>query len=333
MQSGIAKRYAVWSEEVLLGYVTWSAKSSAGIMNVRIAIDETKSQAVSAARLILIYMLEQQTSQKAHQVKIELPLHQSYIRELAIEFGFRGTSDQHCLTKLVIGNILTATTWNEEQDKLATKSGLKLPTSIPPYRNVDQQIQVLTPDGNKTYVTLDVLESLLSPVLFCLPGRPAVITPVQRNFSEPLLGHSKQSSFLPHSTVSLFHNRHYLSSQRTLPHFKRGTLILFYESTKQKGRGEIVAIARVRQAYLKPNDSLETSDLEKSVLNINNITSIGKSNMKTVTEFDNIFPLPNPVSLKVLKEIGCGRPNDLITTHPITDDQLQNILKRAFSCE
>jgi hypothetical protein len=110
-------------------------------------------------------------------------------------------------------------------------------------------------------------------------------------------------------------------------------LILFYESTKQKGRGEIVAIARVRQAYLKPNDSLETSDLEQSVLNMNNITSIGKSNMKTVTVFDNIFPLPNPVPLKTLKRIGCGRPNDLITTHPVTNVQLLDILREAFNCE
>jgi len=333
MQSSIAKRYAVWNDGILVGYVTWSAKSSAGLMNVRIAIDEANSQAVNAARVILIYMLEQQTSQGAHQVRIELPSHQSYVRELATEFGFRGTQDQHCLTKLVLGNVLTSETWNARQNELATKSGLKLPATIPAYRNVDQQIQVLTPDGNKTHVTLDVLESLLSPALLCLPGRPAVITPVQRNFSEPLLGHSRQGSLLPHSTVSLFQNRHYLSSHRTLRHFKRGTLILFYESTKQKGRGEIVAIARVRQAYLKPNDSLETSDLEQSVLNMNNITSIGKSNMKTVTVFDNIFPLPNPVPLKTLKRIGCGRPNDLITTHPVTNVQLLDILREAFNCE
>ena len=166
----------------------------------------------------------------------------------------------------------------------------------------------------------------MSPALLCLYGRPAVITPVQKSFSEPLLGHSPQGSLLPFGTASLFQDRHYLSSPHTLRHFKRGTLILFYESMKQGGRGEVVAIARVREAYLKPSEGLGLSDLKQSVLTSESLTRIGKSKMKTVTVFDNIFPLPRNVQLKLLKRIGCGRPNDLISTRPITDIQLQEIL-------
>jgi hypothetical protein len=43
--------------------------------------------------------------------------------------------------------------------------------------------------------------------------------------------------------------------------------------------------------------------------------------MKTVTVFDNLFPLPHPIPLERLKSLGCGRPNDLITTRPINDTQ------------
>jgi len=132
------------------------------------------------------------------------------------------------------------------------------------------------------------------------------------------------------NAVSLFQDRHYLSSPRTIQHFKRGTLILFYESSKQKGRSEIVAIARVRQTFIKPSDSFDETNLTQSVLTTNSLVNIGKSNMKTVTVFDSIYPLPHPVPLKTLQRIGCGRPNDLITTHPITDTQLQEILGEAF---
>jgi hypothetical protein len=52
--------------------------------------------------------------------------------------------------------------------------------------------------------------------------------------------------------------------------------------------------------------------------------------MKTVTVFDNLFPLPHPIPLKRLQSLGCGRPNDLITTRPINDTQLQAILAEAF---
>lgn len=329
-QGRIAARYGVWNDVALVGYLMWSARGAAGITSARVAVDETHSQALNAARILLIYLLEQLASKSPRQVNIEFPPHQSHLRELAVGFGFRGTPGQYYLTKLILGAVLTRETWSVHQNGLAANGGLKLPTSIPTYRSADQHIQILTPDGNQAHVTLDMLESLLSPALLCLPGRPSVITPVQRSFSDPLLGYSPQGSLLPSSTASLFHDRHYLSDPRTLRHFKRGTLILFYESAKQGGRGEVVAIARVRQAYLKLNDALGVSDLEQSVLTTTSITSIGKSKMKTVTVFDNIFPLPRPVPLTSLQRIGCGRPNDLITTHPVTDSQLQEILGEAF---
>lgn len=329
----IAMRYAVWNGSTLLGYLTWSARDAAGVMVARVAVDETDSQALSAARILLVYLLEQLAPHGPRQLRLELAPNQSVVRDLAVGFGFRGTPDQHCLSKLILGRVLTRETWSVHQAELARKGGLKLPTAIPAYRSADQQIPVLTPDGNQTHVTLDVLESLLSPALLCLSGRPAVITPVKKSFSEPLLGHSPQGSLLPLGTASLFQDRHYLSSSRTLQHFKRGTLILFYESTKQGGRSEVVAIARVREAYLKPSEGLGASDFKQSVLTAKSLTSIGKSKMKTVAVFDNIFPLPRNVPLNLLKRIGCGRPNDLITTRPITDAQLQEILKEAFDHE
>jgi GNAT superfamily N-acetyltransferase len=326
----IASRCAVWNETTLVGYLSWSAKDKTGSIIARVAVDETSIHALSAARILLVYLLEQLSPNGPYQVQLELPHHQSHVRELAAGFGFSRSPDQNILSKIILGGVLTSSSWAIYQEKLAKKSKLKLPASIPTYHRNDQQIQVLTPDGNQTHVTLDSLESLLSPALFCLPGRPAVITPVQRHFSEALLGHSRQASLLPMSTASLFQDRHYLSSPRTLSHFKCGTLILFYESTKKKGRSEIVAIARVRQAFLKPIDTFDETDLTQSVLTAASLPHIGKSNMKTVTVFDNIYPLPNPVPLKTLQRIGCGRPNDLITTHPINDAQLQEILREAF---
>lgn len=326
----IATRCAVWDDTTLVGYLTWSVRDNTGSVIARVAVDETNPHALSAARILLIYLLEQLSPNGPYQVRLELPPHQSYVRELASGFGFSRSPEQNCLSKIILGGVLTSKTWSTYQEKLAKKSNLKLPASIPTYRSIDQQIQILTPDGNQTHVTLDSLESLLSPALFCLPGRPAVITPVQRSFSEALLGHSRQASLLPMSTASLFQDRHYLSSPRTLQHFKRGTLILFYESTKQKGRSEIVAIARVRQAFLKPSNTFDESDLTQSVLTATSLPNIGKSNIKTVTVFDNIYPLHHPVPLKSLQRIGCGRPNDLITTHPISDIQLQEILREAF---
>jgi hypothetical protein len=51
--------------------------------------------------------------------------------------------------------------------------------------------------------------------------------------------------------------------------------------------------------------------------------------MKTVTAFDNVFVLGQPVSRRTLQKLGCGGAKDLITTRPIDDAQLQAILNEA----
>lgn len=329
-QQRIATCCAVWQNNGLVGYATWAAKGGVGAVTIRIAVDEASPQALNAARILLIYMLENLSIKGAQRIRLELPPNQSHVRELAVGFGFHSTDDFACLTKLILGHVLTESTWQAGHAELAAKCELKLPSVPPKYRNADQPIQVHTPNGNLTHVPLDMLETLLSPALLCLPGRPAVLTPIRNKFADELLGSSPQGSLLPRGTASLFHERHYLSGPRTLRLFKRGTIILFYESTRSGGRAAVVAIGRVREAYLQQADTLDSDGLEQSVLTTHTINRIGKSKMKTVTIFDNIFALPRAVPLSTLKRVGCGEANHLITTRTLTDFQFQEILAEAF---
>lgn len=106
--------------------------------------------------------------------------------------------------------------------------------------------------------------------------------------------------------------------------------MLFYESNPPRGKGELVAIARVRRSYLKDIATIDNSDLEQSVLSPEALSDIGRAQIKTVTVFDNLFALPVPISLERLQQLDCGSPNDLITTRAISDTQLQQILAEAF---
>lgn len=330
-QKRLATRFAVWNGPALEGYVTWSGWSGADATSIRAAVNEQSALAAYAARLLLTNAMEHLALHGPRKLSIEFPAKQSTLRDLAFGVGFRGEPGKRSLVKAVLGRALTSDAWNSDRTGLAAKCGIKLPATIPGYRGEDQRIEILTPDGNRRHVALDDLETLLSPALLCLPGRPAVITPVQRRFSELLLKCTPQTQLLPQSSSSLFHEKHYMSGPQTLGCFKRGTLILFYESLKNGGRGELIAIARTREAYLKPFTELSGADFEQSVLSSETVASIGNAEMKTVTVFDSVFALPKPVSHKRLKELGCGRPNDLITTHPITDAQLKDILREAFT--
>ena len=330
-QGRIAMRSAVWSGSSCIGYITWPALITTDSMTVaRAAIDESHPKALEAARILLLHLVDKLGGNGPRQVKLELPLHQSHLREVGVVLGFVGSPQGQHLIKSILGTVLTPATWEAGKKALVAKGGPLLPPQAPMYSGPDQHLVVHTPDGNRRYFSLDRLESLLAPTLFCLPGRPAIISPIWRSYAEPLLGHSLQGSFFPKASASLHSDRIYLSQPSSLKYFNRGTLMLFYESSKHKGRSQVVALARVREAYLKRCDSFAVSDLTQSVLTTTSLTDIGKSAMKTVTVFDNIFPLPNPVDFKVLKRLGLGRPIDLITTRAISDEQLQAILIEGF---
>ena len=326
-------RYGVWSGVRLLGYLTRPCWTPSDIVVAHIAIDESTAHSRDATRILLTSFLEQMITVGTVQVRIEFPPNQVHVREVASELGFGGTSTQSSLSKIILGRIVTRTNWDQCRETLTSASRLRLPDVPPIFRHISQQVQVLTPDGNRVHVSLDYLETLLAPALFCLPGRQAVITPVQRDFSEHLLGHLPQKSLLPQSKVALYQEKHYLSGPQTLKRFKPGALILFYESLKHRGLGAVIAIARVKQVYAKSQEALKISGLDPSVLDAKSLETIGQSSMKTVTVFDNVIFLPHPVPLTTLERIGCGRPTDLITTNAITDEQLQAILVEGLTCD
>ncbi len=323
-------KQGVWDGDRLLGYLTWPAWSPDGGVNAKIAIDESAANSLNATRVLLRFFLNQVPAQQASKVKLEYPQQQVYVREVASSLGFRSTPISSSLSKLVLGKVVTESNWTTCKNELLSAGNLRLPENPPVFRDVDQKIELFTPDGNKVFISIDALETLLSPALFCLPGRNAAITPIKRSFSEPLLGHSPQMSFLPMARAALYQEKHYLSSPKTLSMFTQGTAILFYETLKDRGSGAIVAVARVKHAYLKTQEMLEASDLDPSVLDSSGLEAIGQSKIKTVTVFDNLFPFPNPVQLSILQAIGCGSPTDLITTHRINDQQLQRILSEGM---
>lgn len=106
--------------------------------------------------------------------------------------------------------------------------------------------------------------------------------------------------------------------------------MLFYESGRDRGASAVVAAARVQRAYLKLEEAIDQSDFNPSVLNSAMLSSIGKSKAKTVTAFDNLIVFRRPVTLSTLQQIGCGEPTQLISTRPITTEQLNRILSEAL---
>ncbi len=324
-------RLCAWIADELAGYVTWNSDVPGAKQILAWAIvDERHSEAPNVARLLLRALLDSIATNGPREIRLELVQRQSELRDRAHQHGFHSTGTHNVLVKISAGRILTPDNWRSGRDAISSACNFKLPLDAPAYSDTRQLIEVLSPDGFRRYIPLDTLESYLSPALLCLPGRPAVITPIERRFAEPLLGHSPQASLLPASPASLHTERHFICGPNAIRRLKPGSLILFYESGGGNGLKAIVAVGRITQAYLKRRDEVDVSVLEKSVLTAASLDGLGVSPTKAVAAIDNIFLLSRPVPLSFLRKIGCGNPNHLITTHPITDQQLLRILNEGL---
>jgi N-acetylglutamate synthase-like GNAT family acetyltransferase len=323
-------RTAVISDGRLVGYLACPRGMEDSVVTARLAIDEADAHTHAAGRLLLNRLLSLAKERAPRRVNLHLAPRQVAARELALGLGFAGAENGSSLFKLVLNRVVTPGNWAATAANLSRLAQLKLPAACPTFKGMDQQIEVLCPDGNRRYVSLQDLESGLAPAIFYLSGRPAVITPIQKEFAVHLLEHSAQSTFLPRARAAQYMERHYFSAERTLQFFARGTIILFYESGKGGGSAAIVAIGRVKRAFLKQEENIDQSDFNPSVMNPRTLASIGSSSAKTVTAFDNLIVLPKPVPLKLLQRIGCGAAHQLITTRPITAEQLDKILSEAL---
>jgi hypothetical protein len=325
------QREAVALDDSLVGYLACPVKMETSIVTGRLVLDEANAHAEAACRLLLNKLLSRAKQSKPSQISLHLAPRQVVARELAMRLGFTGTGSESSLFKLVLNRVVTPRNWAATTTELASHTQLKLPNTCPNYKSIDQKIEVLCPDGNRRFVPLQNVENSLAPAILCLPGRPAVITPIQKDFAAHLLDHSPQGTFLPRVRAAQYMERHYFSSERTLKFFTRGTIILFYESGKGGGAAAIVAIGRVQRAFLKQDETIDQTDFAPSVLNSKTLASIGTSKTKTVTAFDNLIVLPRSVPLRSLQRIKCGAPNQLITTRPINSEQLNAIISEALS--
>jgi len=325
-------RHVALKGQHVIGYLMWPSSLRGDTCDAFLAVDEHVMCAQDAARLMIVHLMEL-AKEKIQRVRLNLAPQQTSVREVALEMGFTGTDKSQEFNKVSLHNVLLPSNWSDLCAKLQAVSEITLPSSMPVFRGTDQYVELKRPDGQHTQVTVFALETLLSPTLICMSGRPGVLVPIQRGYAEHLLDHLDQMQLLPRAKALLYQQRHYLSSPRTLKVFQRGSLMFFYESTRNKGLKAVVAVARVTNAYLSAEGAVDKGDLARSALEAGDLAAIGKSVIKTVVVFDNLVKMHRPVPLESLKKFGCGEAAQLRTSHALTSEQIENILLEGFPHE
>jgi hypothetical protein len=330
--NGICSRRLIKHNADTVGYVVWPHKPGALTIDAHIAVDEKSSMASDVARLLLNQLHDAIANGDIARVRVSSPPRQAIVRDIATTLGYAQSSDRPDeLQKIVAKKIIQTKDWSSVVTDVSDRCNVHLPAAAPEFRNIDQQLVLRRPDGQQTHVSLYSLETLLSPALLCLAGRAGVLVPIERRYAEHLLQHTTQGSLLPRARAQLFQQRHYVSGPNTAKTFRRGDLMFFYESSKDKGASAVVAVARVLRAYKQSQGDFDMKDFSPSILTEELLKEIGASKTKTVTVFDNLIRLAKPVDLMILRKLGLGQPHQLLTSRRITPEQVSAVLESSLN--
>jgi predicted nucleic acid-binding protein/ribosomal protein S18 acetylase RimI-like enzyme len=262
-----------------------------------------------------------------HLLLLDIPSH-PITRRIAFNLGFQQqTGTAAALAKIVLGQPVTNKTWDKARLSIERLAGLKLQAKCPTYDR--PRAQITTSIGDNIEIGLFELETLLSPTLFALAKRKAVVVPITRSFAADLLGTDLQYSFLEVPEAHFLSRRTYFNTTRATRSMIRGSAILFYESSRGKGRGAIVAVGRIVDVTSIPVSSVPEALRRGAV--VDDLGTLTKSERILATTFDNLVVFSKPVILTKLRQIGCVTKANFVSATPISAKHLTAIVESGHT--
>jgi ribosomal protein S18 acetylase RimI-like enzyme/predicted nucleic acid-binding protein len=261
-------------------------------------------------------------------ILIDLLPGQSVVHQMAQARGFQHRAGSHEMVKVALGRPLTPSRWRKMTDQLRRRTGL-----IVTRDGTSGSLCVVDPSGKQFQTSALQLEELLGPTVIAEPGRSGVIVPIAKRYADDLLGTDSQMSlsFVERKGAALLTRRGYVNAPRTAKLMVSGSPIFFYESGRTRGRGAIVAVARIVDSVIV--DKAAVGDSDKRMLVVDELQSISSTEHVLLTTFDNLLAFRNPVPLKVLRNMDAIGKANLISATPVSDANAARILDAGWADE
>ena len=266
----------------------------------------------------------------AGPITIELPWvpGQTTVRQLAMLRGFVPNEDRGVLIKGAIGRPVTRSSWDKLSRQLRRTTALHLPEDPPILQSARTGVSVSNPEGEKFSIPLEVLEDALGPTLVLLPGRDGVIVPITRGFADDLLNTGDQMPLFGEPIAAFLSQRTYFNTPRAARLMRPRTPILFYESKRSGGRGNIIAAARIVDSMVLMKNQVP-KDLYTSAV-VEDLSTLTKASDILVTTFDNLLRFPQQVSLEQLRAMKAIGRSNLQTATALSSTLLCEIVEMGW---
>ncbi len=221
---------------------------------------------------------------------------------------------------------ITPKTWAAFSSVVRLRTGLGLGDL--PQDETELEVEV---SGVRAAVPLAELEEMLSPTILAWHGRAAVVQPIAASYASELLGTGDQHRLFESPRASFLSRRSYVSSPRSSKLMVPGSMIFFYESQRTKGRGAIVALARIVDATTVPKGSVSRSQLEHVV--VEDVANFSRGEEVLLTSFDNLLILPRAYSLRDLRRLGATGTQNYQSTTSISHEAATAIIEYGWSAD
>jgi len=329
------RRVFVTLDDSVVGFGSWEIPSAnRPHVQAFLCADEDHAKAALATDYLIDLICRESFSDFPTQSSLRLLPRHMATKQVALAHGFRPLANESSssdLQKISLGRAVTANSWASVRRQLGKGMSVELPETIPVFDSFEQTISIKSPTGQQLNIPLGELETLLSPTLFCLPGRSGAVVPIRRVYAADLVGGEKQLRMHASPEAVLLRERVYFSSPRTTGVFTRGIPILFYESARDGGSASVTATARVVRADLISRDGANEELFRRGVLDRKSLKRICLAKTAVATTIDNIMLLRTPVKLKRLRELGAIDGTNLVTARPLRAQQVIQIIDEGMT--
>ncbi len=339
VQASTRQSIAIAFKDEVICAAFWQPQSVLqGGLEALLLVDEDQVSSLVSVNALLNRLSRIASERGPARVQIIIPNSAIGAQDVAIRYGFMRCSEIDLevsrYQRLSIGGVVDAASWPSARKNLQETADMRLAENFAAIADDEQRVHFQNQNGNEFMIDLFDLETNLSPTMFLLPGRGAVLVPIRSAYADDLLGTAAQGSLLPKPRAAVLHERTYFSAARNERLLVKGTPIVFYESGKFGGRSAAVAVARVTGTVVVAKGQIDSPLLEGGVVDKEGIQDLSSSTQIAATTMDNVMRLRKPVPLKLLRGFGCIDKANLITSRSITSDQLKKIMAEGQgTCE
>ncbi|HEY4359712.1 MAG TPA: GNAT family N-acetyltransferase [Bryobacteraceae bacterium] len=262
-------------------------------------------------------------------IRLHIPRGATWLEDITSRFGFRAAhkgGDGVVLQKLALGRAVGVGDWHTVRSTINQLCKVQIPPEAPSFGGPHSELSLVSPSNTNLSISLLEFEELLSPAIFALIGRPGAIVPIRRQFADELLGASEQSKLFARLEAGVRGRRVYFCTPRALKSLEPGTILFFYESLKNEGRGAIVACGRSVETFIKEKPQIASHLRAQGVLGDNQLQRVSQQVSVGVLVFDSVMKFYNSVGLAKARELGCVDGRNLVTAQRIDSSKVGLLL-------